>query len=148
LIAGLCTWLLPSVAFRPWAAGSSVWPALTAFANTAIAPSFPGLVCLYAVFAISSHLDLSREDMKVAISGFAPLFVVLLCANLLASLVHADLHAYIREYGARALTAWAWILGFTAIASALHLLLAFSLTSLVHALMRREPIKPFNDSYR
>lgn len=104
------------------------WPALLLF--------------LYLSFAISSQLELSTEDLKVASSGLVPAFIFLLAINALAALVHANIHGWTVENGLVGLLFWTQILGLTAALSVLHLLGAWLVTSAVHVALRRSPTHP------
>ncbi len=97
---------------------------------------------LYVSLAISSQLELSREDLGVAASGLAPAFVILLVLNLGAGALRIDAHAWIIGRGLEGLRAWAQVLGLTAALSALHWIAAWLFASVIHLLLRREPIHP------
>ncbi|MCM2282905.1 MAG: hypothetical protein NDI61_13780 [Bdellovibrionaceae bacterium] len=114
-------------------------------------PALPApawIAFLYVAFAISSQLELSKEDLKVTVSGLLPTFFVVLMLNgILAALqtngILVDWNQQIIGWSLHGLELWSRVLGVTAILSALHFGLAWLLTSVLHWIFGKGPINPF-----
>jgi len=105
---------------------------------------------LYLSFAILTHVELSREDLKLAASGVLPVFVVMLILN---SIAVFSAHALSTQFGTSInlqkywptqqamlkimspiVSGWLSILILCTALSLLHLLIVWILTKLSHAL--------------
>lgn len=98
---------------------------------------------VYLAISVSSQIELSPEDLKQVAVGVIPVLLVLLLANVLATVLGAGWHAHAMAFGARTMGIMAGLFAFAALLSAMNLALWTSLFGLIHAISGRPMINPF-----
>lgn len=108
--------------------------------------SFGFYLFLYLAIAISSQMELSREDLMQAKNGLLPILLILFLLNLGAHVFKANWHGLALQMGWRALVLCSCVFAFAALLALFNLALCSVLLNLVHKVCGRNTINPFRFS--
>lgn len=98
-------------------------------------------VFLYLSFSLVAHMDLSKEDLKIASSGLPVLFFVLLLGNSVALLFSVNANRLLETFAYRVWEIWSPVFGICLAIGILQLFLAWIATSAIHLIFRQPPIR-------
>jgi hypothetical protein len=99
------------------------------------------LAFVYLSFSLVAHMDLSKEDFKIATSGIPILFFILLLGNLIAVLVGFDANRLLEKFALNAWALWSPVFGLCLTVALLHFICAWTAASAIHFLFRQPPIR-------
>jgi MFS family permease len=101
---------------------------------------------LYFAVCLTSQMELSPDDLKIARSGWLPFLLVLLFVNAAAYLGNFDLHSKLIKAFHSGLTLWGACFLVAIFISVLNLAICVLLLNLINRLCGRELINPFRNS--
>lgn len=105
--------------------------------------SFGFYLFLYLTVCISSQMELSPEDFKIARGGIFPFFVLFLVINSVASVFSIHLHGRFQNFVDTTFLAWTGLFALAIVVATLNLLLCLTLMSLFNKLSGARMINPF-----
>jgi hypothetical protein len=79
-------------------------------------------VFIYFAIAISSQIELSREDLKQARTGIIPLVLVLFVVNVVAAVLKSNWHSLMLEMSYAVVVFWSCVFLFASLLSVLNLI--------------------------
>ena len=134
LTAGLYLILIPNsnLAFKGF---SFSW------LNPGVLASAKTMLFVYLGFSLVAHMDLSKEDLKIAASGLPVLFFVLLLTNIGATLLGFDPTSVLKSFAHSAWQFCAPIMGICVALALLHLAVAWLVLGLIHLILRQPPVR-------
>lgn len=98
---------------------------------------------LYLAVCLTSQMELSSEDLKVARGGVLPILLMILLLNMLSYVFNLNLHAKFTAFFNAGLMWWGAFLAVAVFISLLNLVLCVVLLNLLNKLCGREAINPF-----
>jgi hypothetical protein len=114
-----------------------------AIVNKTTLTSFGFYVFLYLAVAISSQMELSGADLKQALTGFIPLFLLFVAMNFVATAFNASWHHVVLQIGSSVMTVGIIIFLFAALLTTINLALCLFFMTLINRCFGREGINPF-----
>lgn len=100
---------------------------------------------LYLAICLTSQMELSSEDFKIARGGLFPIFVLLLLFNGAALLFHYDLHLRMVSWFLMGLSLWGVCFLLAVFISFVNLILCYFSLSVLNRLFGHPSINPFQD---
>lgn len=100
-------------------------------------------VFLYLAVCLTSQMELSSEDLKVARGGVLPILLLILLGNTLSYFFNLNLHAKLTVAFNTGLMWWGAFLAVAVFISLLNLILCVFLFNVLNKLCGRESINPF-----
>ena len=100
-------------------------------------------VFLYLTVCITSQMELSPDDFKIARGGILPFFVFFLLINTIASVFRFNLHGRFQLFVDQNLILWMGFLALAICVALINFLLCLMLLNITNKLMGAESIRPF-----
>lgn len=98
---------------------------------------------LYLAVCLTSQMELSPDDMKIARGGILPAFALFLLINSIAALLNVDIHTRLMIWLQSGLTLWFACFFVAVLIALLNLIVCFLFLNLLNRLLGSGKINPF-----
>lgn len=119
-----------------------IWTVLTASRNWTSASFY---LFLYLAACLTSQMELSADDFKIARGGILPIFLLILAANTIAALFGVSLHAKASLIFTSAMTLWSACFLIAILISVVNFIFLFISLNLANRMFGLHAINPFKD---